>query len=36
VAQAKTLRISECADCGKCYCPYGIKIFRHAIQPFLR
>ncbi len=36
VAQAKTLGISQCANCRKCYCPYGIKIFRHAIQPFLR
>lgn len=35
IAQAQTLRISECSNCGKCYCPIGIRIYRDAIQPLL-
>ncbi len=35
LTQAQALGISKCADCGKCYCPYGIKIFQCAIQPLL-
>lgn len=34
-AQTKTLGISQCADCRKCYCPFGIKIYQSAIQPLL-
>lgn len=35
IAQAKTLGISQCRDCGKCYCSYGIRIYQAAIQPLL-
>ncbi|MCL4517325.1 MAG: 2Fe-2S iron-sulfur cluster-binding protein [Firmicutes bacterium] len=31
--QARELGIGECAECGKCYCPNGIAIYKTAIRP---
>jgi succinate dehydrogenase/fumarate reductase iron-sulfur protein len=35
LAQAHELGLKHCADCGKCYCPQGIPIYRGAIKPLL-
>jgi len=34
-AQARALGIEQCRNCGKCHCPFGINIFKSAIQPLL-